>query len=45
MLMFAGLALKLADVSGFTTAFIVGAALIIFSRLIQWLNPPRQNGL
>lgn len=34
--MFSGLALKIADLPGYTPAFIIGAILIIFARLYQW---------
>jgi hypothetical protein len=33
--MFIGLALKIADLPGYTSAFIIGAILIIFVRLYQ----------
>ncbi len=41
--MFLGLALKIADLPGYTPAFITGAVLIIFARIYQWQqkSPPR----
>ena len=43
VIMLLGLGLKIADLPGFTTAFIAGAVLIVFSRLYQWLRKPRQD--
>jgi uncharacterized membrane protein len=42
-LMFLGLGLKIADLSGYTPAFIIGALLIISARLHQWYIIHRQN--
>jgi hypothetical protein len=40
-IMFIGLALKIANVQGYTVAFVVGAALMIIPRFYQWYNTPR----
>jgi uncharacterized membrane protein len=42
-LMFLGLGLKIADLSGYTAAFITGALLIISARLHQWYIIHRQH--
>ena len=43
VIMFIGLALKIADFPGYTTAIIIGAVLIISSRLYQWYNIDRKH--
>lgn len=43
VIMFLGLALKIADLPGYTAAFITGAILIIFARLYRWRSTPREN--
>lgn len=36
IIMFLGIGLKIADLPGYTAAFIVGAILIVSARLYQW---------
>ena len=43
VIMFLGIALKLADLPGYTTSFVAGAILIIIPRFYQWLNLPRKS--
>lgn len=38
IIMFLGIGLKIANLPGYTAAFIVGAILIILARLYQWRN-------
>jgi hypothetical protein len=43
VIMFLGIALKLADLPGYTTSFVAGAILIIIPRFYQWLNLPHKS--
>jgi hypothetical protein len=43
IIMFLGLALKIADLPGYTPAFMTGAILVIFARLYQWRHASREN--
>lgn len=41
--MFVGIGLKLAELPGYTTAFIIGAIFILIPRLYQLFNFPRRS--
>ena len=41
--MFLGIGLKIADLPGYTTAFVAGAILIVVPRLYQWFSSPRKT--
>ncbi len=43
VIMFVGIGLKIAEMPGYTTAFIIGAIFILIPRLFQWFNFSRRS--